>query len=71
MPIWKRLTLTDPLARKVDVNLEAVAYMRRDASSTDDYTTIVFTAAQADRLVVLNVKETPEVIHALPPLPAA
>ena len=58
MATWKRLTLTDPLTRKVDVNIEAVAYMRRDAGRDDDFTTIVSMAAKADSLF-LNVKETP------------
>ena len=64
MATWKRLTRTGSLAEKVDVNLEAIAYMQW----YDDATTIVF--ASGDRLNNLAVKENPDDIHAMPTQPS-
>ena len=66
MPTWKRLTRTGSLAEKVDVNLEAIAYMQW----YDDATTIVFVASSGDRLINLAVKESPDDIHAMPTQPS-
>jgi hypothetical protein len=66
MAVWKRLTRTGSLAEKVDVNLEAIAYMQW----YDDATTIVFVGSSGDRLVNLAVKEKPGDIHAMPTQPS-
>jgi hypothetical protein len=62
MATWKRLPRTGSLAEKVDVNLEAIAYMQW----YDDATTIVL------RVVTVNVavKENPDDIHAMPTQPS-
>jgi hypothetical protein len=65
MATWKRLTRSDGIS--VDLNLEKVAYMYRSGSS-ENQTTIALDFAQADKLCVVTVKQTPDHIHTLAPL---
>jgi hypothetical protein len=66
MATWKRLTQNLSTPVKIDVNMDAVATMERN----EDYTIVTFAFARGDHQYALNVKETPEEIRTLPPLPS-
>ena len=69
MATWKRLTQGDlNTPAKIDVNMDTVATMMRERNR--DYTILTFVFARGDQQYALNVKETPEEIHTLPPLPS-
>ena len=67
MATWKRLTAVD--GSKVDINMEAVAYIAR----YNDTTGVVFLGGKSDSGSVLGyaVKETPDEIHKMKPLKSA
>ena len=65
MAHWKRLTEVDNIS--IDVNMDAVAYMR----GLDIYTEITFVGGISDerRVLAISVKEKPDQIHRAQPLP--
>jgi hypothetical protein len=65
MATWKRLTrdISNPV--KIDVNMDVVATMEREENR--NYTTLTFVFAPGDHL---SVRETPDEIHTLSPLPS-
>ena len=64
MAHWKRLTEVDNIS--IDVNMDAVAYMR----GLDTYTEITFVGGISDERRVLAISERkPDQIHRAQPLP--
>jgi hypothetical protein len=65
MATWKRLTSTD--RQETYVNIEQIAYMRRD----EGHTAVIFAVATIDGVCSVNVAETPNQILDAPPLRSA
>ena len=66
MAHWKRLTGTD--GNPIDVNMDAVAYLR----SFKDHTTVCFIGGRSSegKAMVVGVREMPDTIHLANPLHA-
>ncbi len=63
MAHWVRLTSVD--GSKIDVNMDAVAYMH----AFKDHTTIVFIGGRSEgKAMTVNVTEGPDTIHMEKPL---
>jgi hypothetical protein len=61
MAMWKRLHRIGPEGNEIDVNMDAAVQIQRSGDST----TIYFSVATSDSVHTLNVRETPDEIHAL------
>jgi hypothetical protein len=66
MATWKRLTRDAPEGT-IDVNMEKVALIEREKNRS--YTLLIFNFAREDSLYTMTLKETPDEIHRLAPLP--
>jgi hypothetical protein len=61
MAVRKRLHRTDPEGNEIDVNMDTAVHIQRSGDST----TIYFSVATSDSVHTLNIRETPDEIHAL------
>jgi hypothetical protein len=66
MATWKRLTGDAPEG-PLDINMEKVALIEREKGRS--YTMLIFDFTREDGIYTMTVKETPDEIHRLAPLP--
>jgi hypothetical protein len=67
MPMFKRLTRATEKGEEIDVNMDTVTHMQQFT----DHTTIHFAVAYGDGVLTLLVRQTPDQIHLINPLPSA
>jgi hypothetical protein len=69
MPTWKRLIQNLSIPVEIDVNMDTVAMMVRAADRNYTKLTFIFASAENRYAYSIDVKETPDEIHRMAPLP--